>query len=400
VYDVTVIGAGPAGSYVAGSLAAAGHRVLVVEKRDKVGKASCAGIVGQECIQAFNIPENIILRRLNSATLFSPSGKPLHITRPEPQAAVLDRAAFDTLLAERAQAAGADYRFQCRAVNVITERDKTTTTVIYKDKEETIASQALVLAAGFAPGLLGRLGLGAFRDFTIGAQAEVTAPGLSEVEIYFGAVAPGFFAWLAPTSPPLARAGLLARQRPGRYLQKWLAELAVAGKIASTEVRISYGGIPLRPLRRTSGERLIVVGDAAGQVKPTSGGGIYYGHLAAASAADVLHDALSDGDLSAKRLARYERAWRKQLGREIRIGYWARRLYERLDDRQVDRLFATISARGIDTALLRAPDLSFDWHAKTILRLLRYQAVAGMLHIVKLPFSAGRIDPPTAKRLE
>ncbi len=400
MYDITVIGGGPAGSYTAGRLAGAGHRVLVLEKRAAVGKTSCAGIVGRECIEALDIPETIILRRLNSATLFSPSGRALHIERPEPQAAILDRATFDTMLAERAQAAGAEYRFESRALNVITERDKAITTVIHQDKEEVIASRAVVVAGGFNPGLLERLGLGPYRDFTIGAQAEVTAPGLKEVEVYFGPVAPGFFAWLAPTTPGRARAGLLARQRPGLYLRKWLAELASQGRIAQDEWKISYGGIPLRPLARTSGERLIVVGDSAGQVKPTSGGGIYYGRLAAGAAADVLHGALGEGDLSAKRLARYERAWRKRLGREIRIGYWARKFYERLSDRQVDRLFEVVSRRGIDTALLNAPDLSFDWHSKTILRLLKYQAVAGILNIVKLPFSAGRIDPPPAQRLE
>jgi len=401
MYDITVIGGGPVGSYTAGRLAGEGHRVLVLERRGGAGgKASCAGIVGQECIQAFVIPEAIILRRFNSATLFSPSGRPLHIARPEPQAAILDRDAFDTMLAERAQAAGAEYRFECRALNVATERDRAVTTVIHRGKVEAVPSRAVVVAGGFNPGLLERLGFGTYRDFTIGAQAEVTAPGLKGVEVYFGAMAPGFFAWLAPTAPPLARAGLLARQRPGHYLRKWLASLASSGKIASAEVKISYGGIPLRPLLRTSGERLIVVGDAAGQVKPTSGGGIYYGRLAAESAAATLTRALAEGDLSAKRLAGYERAWRKRLGREIRIGYWARRFYERLDDRQVDRLFDVVRAGGIDTALLRAPDLSFDWHSKTILRLLRYQAVAGILNIVKLPFSAGRIDPPPAERLE
>jgi len=400
VYDVTVIGGGPAGSYTAGRLAGAGHRVLVLEKRAAVGKTCCAGIVGQECIEAFDIPEDVILRRLNSATLYSPSGLPLHIERPDPQAAILDRAAFDNLLARRAQAAGAAYHFESRAVNVSVEKDKTITTVAHQGREEAIASQAVVLAGGFNPSLLQRLGLGNYGDFTIGAQAEVSAPELSEAEVWFGAVAPGFFAWLAPAAPGRARAGLLARQRPGHYLREWLAALASRGKITPEDWKISYGGIPLRPPARSFGERLVVVGDAAGQVKPTSGGGIYYGRLGAAAAAAVLHEALVDGDLSARRLARYQRAWRRVLGRELRLGYWARRLYERLGDGRVDRLFEVVVRRGIDAALLNAPDLSFDWHSQTILRLLRYQAVAAVLNVAKLPFGSGRIDPPTAKRLE
>ena len=83
----------------------------------------------------------------------------------------------------------------------------------------------------------------------------------------------------------------------------------------------------------------MVVGDAAGQVKPTSGGGIYYGLLCADIAADTLHRALQEGDFSAGMLSRYERKWKKRLGRELKIGYWARRMFERLSDGQIDRIF-------------------------------------------------------------
>jgi flavin-dependent dehydrogenase len=137
---------------------------------------------------------------------------------------------------------------------------------------------------------------------------------------------------------------------------------------------------------------MIAVGDAAGQVKPTSGGGIYYGLLSAEIAADTLHQALADGDVSARRLARYEREWRKKLGRELRIGYWARKLFERLSDRQIDRIFELIKAGGIDEALLKAEDISFDWHGRTILRLLKYQMVAKTLEVIRLPFKTSRID--------
>ena len=107
------------------------------------------------------------------------------------------------------------------------------------------------------------------------------------------------------------------------------------------------------------------------------------------------HDyALADGDLSAKRLARYEREWRQRLGRELRTGYWARKLFERLSDRQIDRIFGIIADRGIDEALLKADDLSFDWHSKTILRLMRYQVVSQVMGAIKLPFRPGQIDGP------
>ncbi len=387
MYDAIVVGGGPVGSRVARRLAEKNHAVLVLEKKGQPGtNSACTGIIGQECADTFGIEDKVILRKVNSASLFSPSGKRLRLRREETQACILDRSAFDTDMAERAMKAGADYSFNTRVTDIVIESDRARVTADCRGKTQIIPARAAVIACGFNPGLLGRLGLGPFKDFAIGAQGEVEAPHLDEVEVYFGDMAPGFFAWLVPTISPLARAGLLSRENPGTQLKKWLADLAAQAKIVTADVKIRYGGIPLRPLSHTCGERLLVVGDAAGQVKPTSGGGIYFGLIGADIAVATLHDALEEGDLSAKRMERYERGWRKKLGRELRTGYWFRRLFERLSNRQVDRLFDIVKKGGIDQALLKAEDLSFDWHSRTIIKLLKYQIVAKTIGQIKLPF--------------
>jgi flavin-dependent dehydrogenase len=180
--------------------------------------------------------------------------------------------------------------------------------------------------------------------------------------------------------------GLLSRRNPERYLRDWLEFLQAEGRVVSAEPKLSCGAVPLKPLARTCGERVVVVGDAAGQVKPTTGGGIYYGLLCADIAAETLHQALESDDLSARSLARYEREWRSRLERELKIGRWARRLFERLDDHRLDQLFDIIKDNRIDEALLQAKDTSFDWHSYTILRLLGRAVVAKAVGIMKLPF--------------
>jgi len=390
MYDAIIIGGGPVGSRVAGRLAEKGHKVLVLEKNARPGlKSACTGIVGTECVSTFEIPDNVILRRLNSATMFSPSGNSLHLYRETPQTAVLDRGAFDTVMAERALKAGAEYSFDTHVNDVTVQSDGVMVTADRRGKTLTIRGRVAVIATGFNPGLLEKLGLGRYKDYAIGAQGEVEAPHIGEVEVYFGDMAPGFFTWLVPAGQDKVRAGLITRVNPGLYLKKWLAELQNAGRIVTADVPIRYGGIPLKPLSRTYGERLIAVGDAAGQVKPTSGGGIYYGLLSADIAADTLHEALDDDDLSARRLARYERGWRKKLGGELRTGYWARKLFERLGNRRIDRLFQMVKSQGIDEALLKAKDVSFDWHGRTITALLKYQAIARTIGRIKLPFKPG-----------
>jgi flavin-dependent dehydrogenase len=110
------------------------------------------------------------------------------------------------------------------------------------------------------------------------------------------------------------------------------------------------------------------VGDAAGQVKPTTGGGIYYGLLCADIAVDVLDRAMAGGDLSARALSEYEKRWKKLLARELRIGRWARRGFERLSDRRMERMFRMVQDSRATDSLLNAPDFSFDWHSRLILR--------------------------------
>jgi len=393
MHDVIIVGGGSSGSHAARRLAENGRKVLVLEKKQRAGeKCCCTGIIGQECVNTFEIDNKVILRKLNSATLFSPSGNSLHLYRREPQACLLDRAAFDTSMAERAQRAGAEYSFSSRVTGVSIGSGHAVVTVSHHDKELKIPARAVVIASGFNPALNERVGMGAPKDYVTGVQVETKTPGLEETEAYFGDMAPGFFGWLVPTSPGMGRAGLLARREAGSHLKKWLHQLAELGKIASADVQPGYGGIPLKPPARTYSERMIAVGDAAGQVKPTSGGGIYYGLLGAEIGAEILHRALADGDLSAKRLAGYERAWRRKLGGELRMGYWARKLFERMSDRQIDRLFRIIKAGGIDEALLKAEDVSFDWHGRTITKLIKYQIVAKTLQIVRLPFKSGSID--------
>jgi geranylgeranyl reductase family protein len=381
MYDIIVVGGGPAGSRIAGLLAEKGHHVLVLERLEAPRAKCCTGIIGIECVETFNIPDSVILRRVNSASLFSPSGKRLHVYRDETQAVILDRAAFDASMRARAERAGAEYRGGARATDIKLETDGVAVIMSACEKESRLKCKCAVIACGFETALLQRLGLGAFKDFAYGAQAEVEIARDDEVKVSFGDMAPGFFAWLVPVTPSRARAGLLTRGKPGEYLQKWLESLKAAGEIVSADVQLSFGAIPLKPLARTYNERLLVVGDAAGQVKPTSGGGIYYGLLCADIAARTLLGALAENDFSALRLSAYEKAWRAKLGQELRNGYWARKMFERLSGINIDRLFKLAKAMGIEEAVSISKGISFDWHSRTIKQLLKYQLITRTLKI-------------------
>ena len=391
MYDVVVIGGGPVGSYVAFKLAGMGYGVVVVERKERLGEpVCCTGIISRECVNSFAIDDSVILGWANGARLISPSGRLLNLWRQETQACIVDRATFDMATVSRAQGMGVEYVLNSPVRAIKVRGDGVRIEATRQGEGLNFEARAVVMATGFSSRLVEGAGLGKVGDFVVGAQAEVETLGVNEVEVYFGQeIAPGFFAWLVPTSSPRALVGLLSRRSPGLYLKKLMSSLLAQGKIASAEVKPCYRGISLKPLPRTYGNRLVAVGDAAGQVKPTTGGGIYYGLLCADIAADNLHRALESDDLSAKNLANYERGWRRKLGQELKIGYYARKLYERLSDRQIDWMFDIIKSNGIDEALLKADDLSFDWHHQTVLRLLGHRVVSKAIKAMKIPFHLG-----------
>ena len=391
MYDVIVIGGGPVGSYLAYRLAGMGYGVVVLEQKEELGEGvCCTGVISQECVNSFAVDDDVIFRRVNSARLFSPSGRLLRLWRQETQACIVDRAALDVAMSRRAQGAGAECVLDSPVKNIEVGDDKVRVEVARYGEGLNLEARAVVITTGFGSPLVKGLGLDKVGDFVIGAQAEVETTGVDEIEVYFGReMAPGFFAWLVPTSPPKALLGLLSRRSPGLYLRKLISSLQAEGKIVSAGAELCYRGIPLKPLARTYSDRLVVVGDAAGQVKPTTGGGIYYGLLCADIAANNLHRALEANDLSARSLADYEREWKRKLGRELKICYWARKFYERLSDRQIDRVFDIIKSNGIDEALLKADDLSFDWHGEVILRLLGQRVLSKAIGVMRIPFRIG-----------
>ena len=378
MHNTIIVGAGPVGSYLAAKLAQLGYKVLVLDKKMAAGQdICCTGIIGKECLNLLAIDNNLIIRQANSARFFAPSGKPLRLWREDEVAYIIDRPALDQVLATRAQATGAYYLFNAQVIDIQVGADCLRVEADYCGQNKSFKAETAVIATGFGSPLPRKVDLGKINDFIVGAQAEVNINGVDEVEVYFDqTLAPGGFAWLVPKRDSKGLAGLMTHQQPEYHLNKLLSNLKAQDKIASTEVVPRYGAIPLRPLPRTYADRILVVGEAAGQVKPSTGGGIYYGLLCADIAADSLHQAFLVNNFSKSRLASYQKQWRARLDKELQIDYWAHRLYGRLSNQQIERLHNFVDNNGIPQLITELESFSFDWHGELILKTLKHLAAS------------------------
>ena len=310
------------------------------------------------------------MAKANSAKLFSPSRKCLRLQTERVQAYVLNRGLFDEALAAKAQAQGADYFFGCRVTNISIGKDRAGVEAFCDGSKEMLNARAVLLASGLNPGLSRKLGLGEINGFLVGAQTEVETEPIAEVEIYFDQqIEPGCFAWLVPVAPNRALIGLLSTSQAKLNLEKFLLSPSCRDRIVSRRAQIRQKAIPLGTLPRTYGDRMLVIGDAGGQVKPTTGGGIYFGHIGTKIAIKVLNEALSEDNLAANRLSRYQKEWKAKLGKEIRFGYWVRQAFTKLSNNHIDYLFYLAGKRGMPEAIATSKNFSFDWHSRLLLQL-------------------------------
>lgn len=371
MYNTIIIGAGPVGSYLATKLARLDYEVLVIEKKSVAGtNVCCTGIISKECYNLLGIPE-IAIRQSNSAKFFAPSGKYLRLCRDDNVAVITDRPFLEQALVNKAKALGAEYIFTTQVESIENKNDYLLVKANSCNSDKVFEAETVVIATGYGSELPWKLGLGRISKFSIGAQAEVDLNAIDEVEIYFDqAMAPGGFSWLVPTRDNKGLAGMITSYQPELHLNQLLLQLKSQAKIVSTEVARNYAVIPIQSLPKTYTHRLLVVGEAAGQVKPTTGGGIYYGILCADIATNVLHQALSSGDMSASKLSAYQKQWKRRLVRELTVGYWTQRLWSKLTNTHIEYLISIAQKKRLPEIIYTMNSFSFDWHSRLFLQLM------------------------------
>jgi geranylgeranyl reductase family protein len=329
-----------------------GLRTALIEEHPAVGTPThCTGKLQVHAFQEFALPSHLSLNALRAGVFYAPDGTAFKVRRATPDSHVVDRDAFDRWLAEAAQREGVDLVLGTRVRGAERLNGAMRVEGVRGGRTLTMSARMIIDAEGARPILPKSLGLRLTRRWVNGLQYQVANVDLEEEdcpEIYLGTdIAPGFFAWLMPLGGRRGRVGLCVDPRvthrpPVYYIERLLRNHPVASRRlrGATIERKLAGPIPLLGSHRPSVTAgMLVVGDAAGHVKATSGGGIYFamiaGRLAAQAAAEYL-----GGDRRA--LGRYEGAWRRRFGRELRFTAFARQMVNQLTDIELNQFLSAL----------------------------------------------------------
>jgi digeranylgeranylglycerophospholipid reductase len=382
--DVAVVGCGVSGSTVALTAAQNNVSVAMFEEHPKVGIPShCSGHVGILAFKQYapSIPKRIIENEIKGALLHGPNGKSLRLGRPGPVTWVLNRAEFDRHLAALATRNGATLHTASRVEGFKRNEDGTFQIRVGGSKARNVHSKILIDAGGCGGSISRYASLAQPTGKLLVNSAQFNVENLNDVdkdfvEIYFGqSYAPGFFGWIIPRRDGSAKVGIAAAARANvrqcfeRFIRK---HPIVSGKLRHAKVLSApmYHPIPVGGATNlTYTDGILTVGDAASQVKPTTGGGIVFGLICGRLAGETAASAVRIGDHSAKRLSAYEERWRSMIGFDLAAMSWLRRMLYRLPDGYMNRIFTISSELKADEVLNRTADI--DFQGRTILSLAR-----------------------------
>lgn len=324
---ISIIGAGPAGSYAAYLLSKNNLDVSVFEEHKSIGlPVQCTGITTSLLKDIIKLEKGVIVNEIEKARIFSPDKKFIEVKLKEKNI-IIDRHKFDDQIAEMAKKQGAkfflNHKFIENRGNIAIVKDRE------NDKIKEIKFDHLIGADGPLSQVAKCNNMFGKREFWQGIQARVKIKNDNLVEFYpyFGT-----YAWLVPENKEVARVGLAAKKYANVLFKNFLFKFK---KIKKEDiVEYQAGLIPeYNPGLKTQKGSIYIVGDAACQVKATTGGGIIQGLTASKSLADSI---INKRD--------YDKEWRKLLGRELWLHLKARNIMDKFKEKDWNKLISIFSS--------------------------------------------------------
>ena len=375
-YDVMIIGGGPIGANIAHKLASNGCRCAILEEHTIIGEPlQCAGLVSNRVFDYIPFEKTTVIQNtITGADIHAPDGTVLSIGGTKNHAFVIDRKMFDSTMIEKAIESGAQFHLQSRVKNIKKHEKSIHLEIKQKNMINTMKCSLLIGADG--PYSITRR-LFSFpqpKEFLHGIGAEIIGINLDPhtVHILVGhAIAPGFFAWIIPLNETgtQARIGLCTVRDASTSIQSCFTQLLKNKLICNGKIIKRTGGtIHLGILSQTAASNVLLVGDAAAQVKPTSGGGIYPGLVGAKWCSQVAQQAITDNTFEFSFLKKYHTLWTQDIGKELKQGMLFRQIYRTLRDKDFNKLISKFNEEKIISIINQYGDI--DYPSKLLFPLL------------------------------
>ena len=354
-YDVVIAGGSIAGLFCAREIANSGHSVLVLEEDYEIGTPEhCGGLVSTSGLEKLGIiPRSKTFNHMmESAEVFAPNGNSFTINSKKQKVAEINRRELDKQIAHQAQKNGADIKVRTSFQELTNDGVRTSDGEI-KCKIVVDARGVSALVNKDRDGILSS------------AQYEIYADWIKKgkVEVYFDQEKyPGFFSWIIPSGEGTGKVGVAGRGiNAADALENFLSK---KGKYST--IRKIFAPIWIKgPIEKFVSDRLVIVGDAAGQSKPTTAGGIFSCGMGGIFAGQAIAKFLESGNKND--LDEYQKKWKQMFGKEFEKQLFARKLLERLDNQTINKLFESITPEIVK-------DISekddFDFHTSSIIKLL------------------------------
>ncbi len=320
MYDVIIVGGGVAGCYLASRLS--GLNVLLIEKNKKVTLKD-SGIVSKDFLEFFD--SKLIKNEISSMEAISPSGRSFKLSNSEPFAYILKRTLFTKYLRTIAK----------RNAKIIYENVLGVTYSDFVTVHTTGGAHQgkIVIGSDGANSVVRRYAKISRPFLSLGIMVKTRTKLDGEINVFFNKhFSPDFFSWIIPHNNEY---GTISSVRPREYLRHFeQKQFLPGGDILAYLIPTGYV--------RSYDNRTLLIGDACGQNKPLTGGGIMFGLKASCYAASTLEEAFEKGRFDGKILKRYEDMWKRDFAHEIDKQFLVRMLYRRLTNRDIDKIFIEI----------------------------------------------------------